>query len=452
LQTFQAYPEFEIGKIKMNNLIAKSLADFQLDLQINYEVNHLLRDMVESVSLCHLQNDYFRLQENHQVTESFNQTLIDRVKWIEKEYDSTKRELTFVKLEAKTVREKFVNQIGSFLSDNRLNQKLKTQILELEDRLSRYKPEDEREEEEKENNEDEVKEGKGKEETAEKTTTETTAPKETQIAVKKYVKDPKKLVILDETALLHLFSFLQTMEVLNYAQVCRFVYQRIDRIFGIDSATVKPEWSLYPVPPRPPPAIAVVPANEVPAPSPKPTPVDHSNSSLNSLTFPSSSSTPASLAKNTTTSKPAEDPTEMKLTREMIEEFTKRLTPQQMKFIVSLVEKSKKQTSMVDMLAVEKEDLSARLQNTESIRDFMIDKLKTAELAIKSMMHETNTYKKQSASDSEIISYLDLQVQDLDGQLLEANHRCSHLQASLELQVNSLSVKVSKRYFFFHSF
>ncbi len=42
----------------------------------------------------------------------------------------------------------------------------------------------------------------------------------------------------------------------------------------------------------------------------------------------------------------------------------------------------------------------------------------------------------------QIISYLDLQVQDLEGQLLEANHRCNHLQASLELQVNSLSLKV----------
>jgi hypothetical protein len=401
----------------MNQLIAKSLQSFQQDLQVNYEVNQLLRDMVESVSLYHMQNELLRLKDNYQLTEGLNTKLLERIQWLESEYDTTKRELTLIKFDAKSVREKFVSQIGSFLSDNRTNQKLKLKILELEDKLSRMKPE---EAEETEATEEPSEKTKDKEESQIK---EESAPAPSP----KKPKNALKLMQLEEKPLLHLFSFLQTIEVLNYAQVNRFVYHRIDKIFGIDSASVQPDWATLPPPP----------SLKDPTP-PKPATV---NESMNSQTILANH-----MAGSSQVAKPkTEDPNagnEIKLTRDVVDELTKKLAPQQMKLILSIAEKAKKQAIAIDILTVEKDDLSARLQNTESIRDFLIEKLKTAELAIKSMMNETSTLKKQSASDSEIISYLDLQVQDLDGQLLEANHRCSHLQASLELQVNSLSIKV----------
>ena len=77
-----------------------------------------------------------------------------------------------------------------------------------------------------------------------------------------------------------------------------------------------------------------------------------------------------------------------------------------MKVILGIAEKLKKQNAVNDILLTEKEDLTARLQNTESVRDFLIDKLKSAELAIKSMMNETIVLKKQSASDGEVSSEL----------------------------------------------
>ncbi len=71
----------------------------------------------------------------------------------------------------------------------------------------------------------------------------------------------------------------------------------------------------------------------------------------------------------------------------------------------------------------------------------MIEKLKTAEVAIKSMMQELNTVKKQSISDQEIITYLDLHSQETDSKLQEMTYRCAQLQTSLELQLHTLSLK-----------
>lgn len=375
----------------MNQLIERSLSKFHEELTVQYEVHHLLRDMVESVSLYHLQNDYLRLQENFQLTENFNTKLITRIKSIEKDYDEAQKELSAIKSDAIPVRLRFVNQIGSFLSDNRLNQKLKNRVIELEDMLSRMKPleeSDDHSEESKSN-----KDGKdGKKEDKESGENGVAAngvskTPSTEIAAPapKKPKNPLKLLGMEETPLLHIFSFLQTVEVLNYAQVCRFVYQRMDKIFGIDSATVKPEWATLP----PPPTIQAVISPPKPA-------VSTSVSTSDSTT---SSNPTASKAKSDTL---IDGVGELKLTREIVDELTKRLSPQQMKVILGIAEKLKKQTSLIDMLNVEKDDLSARLQNTESVRDFLIEKLKTAELAIKSMMNETSTLKKQTASDSEV--------------------------------------------------
>lgn len=57
------------------------------------------------------------------------------------------------------------------------------------------------------------------------------------------------------------------------------------------------------------------------------------------------------------------------------------------------------------------------------------------------MMQELNTVKKQSISDQEIITYLDLHSQETDSKLQEMTYRCAQLQTSLELQLHTLSLK-----------
>lgn len=43
-------------------------------------------------------------------------------------------------------------------------------------------------------------------------------------------------------------------------------------------------------------------------------------------------------------------------------------------------------------------------QNTESVRNFLIEKLKAAEMEIKSLMANASSLRKQSASDQEVIA------------------------------------------------
>lgn len=76
-----------------------------------------------------------------------------------------------------------------------------------------------------------------------------------------------------------------------------------------------------------------------------------------------------------------------------------------MKIILSLTDKIKKQVQALDQQQVLNDDLTARLENTESVRDFLIDKLKSAELAIKSMISEISTLKKQNTNDNEVNKY-----------------------------------------------
>jgi hypothetical protein len=418
----------------MKKLIVKSFNRFQEELIINSEVHSLLHDMLETVSLYHLQNDFYRLKENFCLIELFNKKLLKRIANVESEFELTKKELFHIKDEASIVREKFVNQIGSFLLENRLNAKLKNRIIELEDYLSRLpKPLEEEavEEETSEKKFDETITGTVDSEkkpellsslpTIDPVLPSSPAPftdsvrkaSTSEVLIKKKaIKNPLPLLLLEETPLLHIFSFLQTVEVLNYAQVCRYVYQRMDRIFGIDSSTVKPDWSTPPLPPSQQQLPQILPSSFQPSQHSVSSPsVNSPSSSFTSTTVENVSSGLSSLFssagnKPKTSDSLATDSSstggEIKLTREIVDELTKRLTAQQMKVILGIAEKMKKQSSLIDSLNVEKDDLSARLQNTESVKDFLIEKLKTAELAIKSMMNETSTLKKQSASDSEV--------------------------------------------------
>ncbi len=56
----------------------------------------------------------------------------------------------------------------------------------------------------------------------------------------------------------------------------------------------------------------------------------------------------------------------------------------------------------VEALRTEKEDIAANLQGTENVRDFLIEKLKAAEIALKSAIGDIGTLKRQAESDQEV--------------------------------------------------
>lgn len=109
---------------------------------------------------------------------------------------------------------------------------------------------------------------------------------------------------------------------------------------------------------------------------------------------------------------------------------------------MGLAEKVKKFQLQIESLNVEKEDLVEEKERINAQLFFFMNKLQECETVLLEFMQKERTLRQQAASDNEVISYLDLQVQQLEGELHDARQRSSALQASLDLQMGTHSVKV----------
>jgi hypothetical protein len=246
----------------------------------------------------------------------------------------------------------------------------------------------------------------------------------------------------NDIILLQIFSYLNTTEVLNAAQCNRFVFKRVDTLFGIDSKLALEEWSIK--------------SSKVS--------VETNNGNVKSVTDGATTTVTKGLtassivssaleafgagilpsigtgmaASTTSTSAMTPNPNSLGLlTQEMAETLSKKLTAIELKAIIAISERLKKKSASVDQLTVEKEDISARLKSAEEVRDFLVDKLKNAELALKATMHEVSSLKKQASADNEVISFLDLKEQELNTQNSILTKKCERLQASYDLLAQS---------------
>jgi len=50
-----------------------------------------------------------------------------------------------------------------------------------------------------------------------------------------------------DNQLLTIFSYLQTIEVLSVTQICKYMYQRVDLLFSIDSNIIQLDWKIRPI-------------------------------------------------------------------------------------------------------------------------------------------------------------------------------------------------------------
>ena len=96
---------------------------------------------------------------------------------------------------------------------------------------------------------------------------------------------------------------------------------------------------------------------------------------------------------------------------ELMDDLSKRLTTVEMKGIIQLTERGRRMEARASTLQAEKEDLFARLQGTESVKEFLVGKLKDTEAALKRSLDEKGLTLRQSASDQEVISFLDSRSQ-----------------------------------------
>ena len=283
------------------------------------------------------------------------------------------------------------------------------------------------------------------------------------------------LADLEDKLLLHIFTFLTTPEVLHSAQVNRSVFKRVDTLFGIDSQVVKESnWDdLAPVP-----AIGVDSSNSKGSAA-----IASSNSTnlmnniinniQNNILIQNGQHIFGSIVTNVTAKKehrnsfdgnvqissggftaasgsPAGNSTSASIpvlaslsaiSSDIADSLSKKLTSVELKAIVSLSDKMKKQQMAIDTLLLEKEDLLARATGAESVRDFLVEKLKNAELAIKAYMGEVSVLKKQASADHEVISFLDIKGQELEALHNEMAFKNTQLQSSFDLQSNAFLVK-----------
>ncbi|CAM9438703.1 unnamed protein product, partial [Hapterophycus canaliculatus] len=96
---------------------------------------------------------------------------------------------------------------------------------------------------------------------------------------------------------------------------------------------------------------------------------------------------------------------------ELMDDLSNRLTTVEMKGIIQITERARRMEARAGALQAEKEDLFARLKGTESVKEFLVAKLKDTEAALKRSLDEKGLTLRQSASDQEVISFLDSRTQ-----------------------------------------
>jgi hypothetical protein len=150
------------------------------------------------------------------------------------EREATARELQKVQSGALKVRNAFVADIGAVLNEARSVVKLKSTIRSLEDQLLSTVAV-----------QNELEAVRQRLRVVEKSYHLTQAPKPSSASLKAMV-----FVALEDASVLEIFSYLQTEDVISIAQVSKYMFARVDDLFGIGSSLIQPHWREPYVPSR----------------------------------------------------------------------------------------------------------------------------------------------------------------------------------------------------------
>lgn len=302
----------------MDSYIHSTVTVFQQDLIGKCEVYNTLRDMIDIVESYNLETKYLHAQKKFQLAEQLNDVLISRIKYLEEENQRRERELQQIRTFGKTVREKFLNDILFFLSENRTNQRLKERIVELESLI----PEGGIDLNTAAAPAPVTDDATANQDTPAVNNEQVGGQEASSTVVAKSAKRnpiyPPIVLDLEDPVLLTMFAFLTTGEVLEFAQICRYVYQRVDKIFGINYPLIKPEWAIR--------------ENVIVATSPElagthRSPVPTSEPTGSSLIAASSVLSPQKeLSPSNATGGESAANADFRVTRELIEPITKKLT------------------------------------------------------------------------------------------------------------------------------
>ena len=241
----------------------------------------------------------------------------------------------------------------------------------------------------------------------------------------------------EDLELLHVFSYLDTPELLAAAQVNKFVFQRVDELFALESKIAQSSWKVR--------ETSFTEEEEEEEEEEKSTEKKDENDSTastqpqqknavqNFFTSLASTITTQALAVGAGGVLEGVDPEMCLLPPAVLDLLRTKLNYAEVRAITNLNEIAEMKIKRVEEVCAEKEDIMQRLLNTETVRDFLITKLKSAEMALKSSLREGVQCKKQAAADGEVIHFLDLRNQELEGQCRESELQRQGLQAAYDL-------------------
>lgn len=385
--------------------VISSISSALKHIEARYEVSEVLKELVTDVDVWHRENLYVdtfnELSEERAVSRKQNKELL----MLDSENKHLKEQIELVKKKSNALKDRFMIDIGYVLREskkvndykktiaaqerviqenNEQNFQLQEQIKRLEDDLAEIQMTKMQTSNES-GMDDSIDDQEGNVLTL-------TAPSSSSHATKK--SKIVRLIDLDDMVLLTVFSFLDTYDVISAAQICKSLYARVDTLFGMEGGATFTSGEY----------------GEVDGEEGR-----HSVEGSEKLKEESSDTPTARMMHE-------------------IDALSKKLSGNELQLILSMTERMKALSIDVENITAEKEDTAANLQSAETVRDFLVEKLKSAEVALKSAINEIGLLKKQNESDQEVIAYLDLRTNDLEIENAEYLNKCKSVQSSMEVQ------------------
>ena len=121
----------------------------------------------------------------------------------------------------------------------------------------------------------------------------------------------------------------------------------------------------------------------------------------------------------------------------MTDSMVAKLTDKELSAIFSLTEKLHQREKAVAAITAEKEELAGKLQGTEALKEFLINKVRDVELSLKKSQEDEIKVTQQISSDQEVIAFLDGRVQELEQNftaLMEEKKKIVEKMASMQTQ------------------
>lgn len=120
-----------------------------------------------------------------------------------------------------------------------------------------------------------------------------------------------------------------------------------------------------------------------------------------------------------------------------VEKIVSSMNKTEVKLFHDMATENKHLKSSLGQVFAEKEDLTARLHGAENVKDFLMEKLKEVEDALATALDEARQAEEKSASDREVIGFLDARTQQLETSLKKLSGENKKLTAQLQQEETS---------------